>query len=281
MFKKMVGFIEDEKIFGEVIAIIFENDEFENDKVVIKDKHGKQKTVDTEDVIIMEEVFMLHDTLIFYKDVLMENKFGTKYLVNLHDDGQVSLDKLNNNLEIIQEGTKHEVSDIVNALEDATFSLLGNLYELRLKLQEINFNINIVKEFNGKHYTYYIAINDKKNKEIDLINIDVLIKGEEEEYERKTVSYEYYMLAISDGTFREVSKDEFNNYVAGATYKEEKYQSNIFSVELPIVYGVNYDALHEKDDSFTDTNSQDMNREAERCEFCDISFSDCYCRLWD
>lgn len=275
MFKRMVGFIEDEKFFGEVVAI-----DFENNKVAIKDKHGRQKNVNIKDVIVMEEVFTIHDTLIFDKDVLMENEFGTKYLVNLHDDGQVSLDKLNNNLEIIQEGTKHEISHIVMALEDLSFSLLGNLYELRLKLQEPNFNINIVKGFNGKYYTYYIAINDKKNKEIDLIDVDTLIKGEE--YERKTVSYEYYMSAISDGEFREVLKNEFNNYVTGATYERGKYQSNAFSVELPIMYGVNCKILCKKDENFTDTNKQDVNKEAERCEFCGTSLSNCYCRLlWD
>lgn len=276
MFKKMIGFIESENFFGffgNVVAI-----DFKNNKVVIEDKNGRQKIVDTEDVIIMEEVFKLHDKPVFDKDVL-KDELGNKYLVNLHDNGRISLDELNDNLEIIKKGVQYEIAYIAGALKDSTFSLVGNLYELR---KEPNFNINVVKEFNGKHYVYYIAINDKKNKNIDLINIGALINSEE--YKRKTISYQDFMSAIFDKALKEVSKDEFNNYVTYAMYKGETLQSNVSSVKLPIVYGVNHNMLDEKDENLTDdkqdmdSDKRDMNRAEWRCEFCDVSSPICYCR---
>lgn len=279
MLKKMIGFIKNENFFGffgNVVAI-----DFKNNKVVIEDKNGKQKIVDTEDVIVMEEVFKLHDRPVFDKDVL-KDELGNKYLVNLHDNGRISFDELNDNLEIIKKGVQYEIAYIAGALEDSTISLIGNLYELR---KEPNFNINVVKEFNGKHYVYYIAINDKKNKSIDLINIGALINGEE--YKRKTISYQDFMSAIFDETLKEVSKDEFNNYVTGTMYKGEILQSNVSSVKLPIVYGVSHNMLDEKDESLTndkddkqdmDSDKRDMNRAEWRCEFCDPSLPICYCK---
>ena len=299
MLKRVIGYVKDAEILGEVKGI-----DFENEMVFLKDD-DESYTFRASDVEFLEEVFELNETIIFDKDVLGD-AFGNLYLVERFKDGDVKLHILTDKLEVKDSGEKFTMTDSIQEDFEEVFTLVGNLYELKnRKPKEPTFNVQIVKDFNGEHYTYFYACNNKKDKEIDLIK--VLFLGstliEEEEHERRTLDYDTYMEAIESGAYKEVSPQELQNYVTGMLYGKtnsfvdaeeeveeeeeetlcvencgcvdecEKDGGRIFHFDFSKVF-----AETEEDKSEPDT---DTPVAPAKCDKCGQYESDCDCDLWD
>lgn len=216
MFKRMAGYVSKDNFFGEVIAI-----DFANNEIVLENDDKERCSFSLEDTEIMEEAFEMHGVIVYDKDVIQDMNLGDKYLVKLHDDGRVSFDKLNDSLKVVSKGDKliEVTKEFINQMEMET-TLVGNIYQLRSELSKYqSFSFDVIKEFNGKHYVYYFALNDKNTKQIDLVDIAVLLDNED--YRRRTVTYDYFIEALSVGVFKKVSEDELENYLLGLTYNKK------------------------------------------------------------
>jgi len=200
MFKKSIGYVAEINLLGEVAGV-----DFRNGLYVLVDDNGEEHAVKIEDVEILEEAFVLHGLSIFNKDVLGSIE-GKLYQVELHGE-DVQLHLLDDNLEVVASGEVFTpTEDVVKGFEQI-FDLQGNIYELIPELpQKPDFNIKIVKDFDGKHFTYFYACNNKETEEVDLIKV-VFIGHQllEEEYTRITLSYDVFQDSIEAGTLKEVS----------------------------------------------------------------------------
>lgn len=260
MFKEALGYVESTGLFGAIVGL-----DFRSKTYVIEDDNGKEFTAKFEDVEVLEKVVDLHDNEIFNKDILGDIN-GQLYLIELHNDGKIQLHKLNDKLEIVVSGRTLDVTaDVINRLEE-TMVLQGNYYELLESTPKApEFNIKIVKNFNGNHYTYFYACNNKAEEEIDLIK--VVFVGHrtlEEDYERTAFSYEEYQEAIEDGTLKEVSQQELMNFATGATYNSNNTT----------------DEEYEEDIEDEDIEDEDFEGEDDICEECNQDIADCDCDLW-
>lgn len=218
MLEKMIAYAKDAEVLGEVVGIDFANE------TVTVDTDVKSHTFRASEVEFLKEAFILHDLIIFDKDVLGD-VHGNMYLVELHKDGDVTLHHLTEDFEIKQSGTKMTIEGTILKDFEEVFDLEGNFYELKNALpKKPEFNVQIVKDFNGKYYTYFYACNNKQDEEIDLIK--VLFLGstllEEEEHERRTLSYEDYRDSIESGIYTEVSPQELQSYVTGLMYGKKQ-----------------------------------------------------------
>lgn len=274
--KKILGRIKDTDFIGEVITINLAT------KKVLLDNDGEQRVEKISDVEFLREAFVLHDTTIFDKDVLGDAD-GKMYMVELHENDEVTFHMLDENLETVKVGERVKMTDDrISGLEDIA-SFVGNIYELRARLpKEPQFNITVVKDFNGKHYTYFYALNNKEEKVIDLIKVDTLISYEE--HKRITLSYEGYAKAIEDGVYKEVTDREFDNYITGFTYGQDD------SEETPVVCGVNCgcnlfceqkNQYKQEETSKANELNETVNPDDNKCKSCGLNLDKCYCSLWD
>lgn len=273
MLKRMAGYVSKNNFFGEVITI-----DFENNKIVLENEDKERHSFPLEDTEIMEEAFEMHDVIVYDKDVIQDMNLGDKYLVKLHDDGRVSLDKLNDNLKVVSKGDKlNEVTkEFIDKMEMET-TLVGNIYQLRSELfKDLSFNFDVIKSFNGKHYVYYFALNDKNTKQIDLVDIAVLLDNKD--YRRITVTYDYFTEALSAGVFKKVSEDELDNYSLGLTYNKDNM--NVKGNKFKKICGMNYGykLLYEEKSESLKHPKKDNNK---KCKFCGDKSEECYCHLWD
>jgi len=252
--KKFLGRIKDTDFVGKVIIINLETNEVTLDDV------GKKRVAKISDVEFLREAFVLHDITIFDKDVLGDIN-GEMYMVELHDNDEVSFHVLDENFETVKVGERIKITDNLISELEGIADFVGNIYELRAELpKEPRFNVTVVKDFNSKHYTYYYALNNKEEKVIDLIKVNTLIG--DEEHKRITLSYEDYAKAIKYGVYKEVSDQEFDNYLTGFTYgQDDKNQSE-----------------QEKQDE-TNKPNETTNSDDNKCESCGIDLD--YCNLWD
>jgi len=287
MFKeKVFGYVEEVGVFGEIVGA-----DFRNGLYVIETEDDEQVAVKFADVEILEKAFVIHGVDVFNKDVLGDIN-GKMYQVELHKDGKIQLHKLNDKLEVVNSGGIFEVTEtIVNQLE-SVMDLHGNIYELMAELpQAPDFNIKIVKDFNGKFFTYFYACNNKDEEEIDLIK--VLFIGhhtlEEEEYERRTISHEVYQDSIESGTLKEVSPQELMNYVTGLTYSDEDeevededacgYENECAGGERECGCGF-YDNASSYNENVEKFNELHEEEEPEIYEDCENVIDECDCDLW-
>lgn len=273
MFKRMVGYVSKNNFFGEVTAI-----DFVNNEIVLENEDKERHSFSLEDTEIMEEAFEMHDVIVYDKDVIQDMNLGDKYLVKLHDDGRVSFDKLNDNLKVVSKGNKlNEVTkEFIDQMEMET-TLVGNIYQLRSELlKDPSFSFDVIKEFNGKHYVYYFALNDKSTKQIDLVNIAVLLDNED--YRSRTVTYDYFTEALSAGVFKKVSEDELEKYSLGLTYNKD--DMNVKGSEFEKICGINCGCkllCEENSESLKHTKKDN----SKKCKFCGDKSEECYCHLWD
>lgn len=274
--KKVLGRIKDTDFIGEVITINFAT------KKVLLDDVGEQRIANISDVEFLREAFVLHDTIIFDKYVLGDVN-GKMYMVELHENDEVTFHMLDENLETVKVGKRVKMTDdLISRLEDIT-DFVSNIYELRAVLsKEPRFNVAVVKDFNGKHYTYFYALNNKEEKVIDLIKVNTLIG--DEEHKRITLSYEDYVEAIEGGIYKEVSDREFDNYLTGFTYGQDD------SEKMPAVCGVNCgcnlfceqkNQSEQEETSKTNELNETVNPDDNKCKSCGRNVDKCYCSLWD
>lgn len=307
MLKKMIGYVEKSKMLGEVVAMDFLDETvtlIDIDTDGVEDK----KVFPVGEVEILEEAFELGDNIIYNKDILVD-ALGGYYMVELHKDGDVQLHAIDiKTLEIQRSGKKSAMNKEVASLLEPVAQLYSNYYEVLLaKPQEPTFNVSIVKDYNGEHFTYFYACNNKKDKEIDLIK--VLFIGstllDEEEHERRTLSYEEYMEAIANGVYKEASPQELQNYVAGMLYGKKSDMADVFE-ENELLYdldedefldedvvecGVNCSCVYECEivkqeqearQGVEDTDAvEDAPVSDDSCEKCGQYEDECDCDLWD
>lgn len=280
--KKVLGHIKDTDFIGKVIVINLVGE------TVLLDDDGEQRIEDISNVEFLREAFILHDKIIFDKDVLRD-KYGNMYMVELHDNDEVTFHMLDKNLKPMKFEKRSKITDDrINELED-TVDFVDNIYKLRARLpKEPRFNFAVVKDFNGKHYTYFFALNNKEEKVIDLIKVNTLIG--DEEHKRITLSYEGYAKAIEDGIYKKVSDREFDNYLAGFPYGQDD------SEEMPITCGVNcgcklfceqknqseQEEINESSESSESSEiNETVNSDDNKCKSCGRNLDKCYCSLWD
>lgn len=259
MFKKAIGYVRDTGLLGGVAGY-----DFITNEVILLDDEQVKVNVKFEDVEILQEALVLHGLTIFNKDVLGAIN-GKLYLVELHEDGKIQLHNIDEKLETIASGEKVEVNDEVVEQLERIMDLKANYYELLADIPQLpEFNIKIVKHYDGQHYTYYYACNNKEVEQIDLIK--VLYFGhqilEEEDYERNTISHEDFLSRMEDGNLKEVSPQELHNFVLGASYRDKPQPQQVESC---------CEVEDEEDEELVEGVCDECGRDEE---------TDCDCTLW-
>ena len=281
MFKRMAGYVSKDNFFGEVIAI-----DFANNEIVLENDDKERRSFSLEDTEIMEEAFEMHGVIVYDKDVIQDMNLGDKYLVKLHDDGRVSFDKLNDSLKVVSKGDKliEVTKEFIDQME-MDITLVGNIYQLRSELSKCqSFSFDVIKVFNGEYYVYYLALNDKNTKQIDLVDIAVLLDNED--YRRITVTYDYFTEALSAGVFKKVSEDELENYLLGLTYNK-KDDINVKRDKFKKICDMNCGRklLCEESKLLCEEKGESLKHlkkdNSKKCKFCGDKSEECYCHLWD
>lgn len=272
MFKKALGYVEKEGFVGGVAVV-----DFMNNKIILVDDEDNKKELAREDVELLFEAFQLHGYSVFNKDILGAVN-GKMYQVELHNDGEVTLHNVNEKFEVVASGEKFDPTGTIIASLEAVMELQGSVYDLIHAMpKNPEFNVKIVKHYDGTHFTYYYACNNKEVEQIDLIK--VLYMGhrllEEEDYERNTLSYEDYMKRIADGNLKEVTPQELNNFVTGASYNDNKSNH-----PAPVNAEVQEEMEEvEELDSFFD--EPEVDKGMNICDGCDRDLDHCLCDPWN
>lgn len=218
MFNKLfLAYVKEEDFVAGVVSI-----NLVNQTVTLKDENEELGDYKIEDVVLLQEIGMYNENVrIFDRDVF-KLKDDSLVEIELVDEGEVILHALNEKLERIESSvpTKHIEETIKHVLASQA-ELIGSIFELEVEEDNrLDFNVKIVKDHDGQHFTYFYACNNKDKEEIDLIK--VLYMGhqllEEEDYERRTLSYDVFLDSLEAKTLTEVSPQELHNFVLGATY---------------------------------------------------------------
>lgn len=214
MFKEALGYVEKTGLLGEIVGADFRNKQYR-----IEDENGVTTNESIEDVEVLDKVLEANGIPLYDKDVLSDVD-NNLFLLENHGDKGIQFHKLNDRLEIEVSGMVLTISkDVIDQIEN-NLVIEANYYELvKMLPQAPDFNIKFVKEFDGTHFTYFYACNNKENQEIDLIKV-VFIGHQalEEDYERVTISYDDFAEFIETGRLETVSPQELQNYALGATY---------------------------------------------------------------
>ncbi len=305
--KKALGYDKVENFLGVVSAIDFVKDTVELS--VIED-NGEVTSIssDMNNVEFLYEAFVLRESAIFDKDVL--DIGGSLYMIELHKDGDITLHTLGEDLDILASGEKTTLNEEVLDLMEHVAELVGNYYEMKDQLEaeteaknneDRDFNIKVVKEFDGQDLTYFYACNNKEKNEVDLIKVIFIGHHliEEDAYERRTLSMDVFLDSINSGTVIEVSQQELMNYAIGKTYGTDSHiGKTAYTAKSSIVLeeadfdcdgncygcechyheeefecGVNCDCTYEC--------VEDMEEEGtDLCMDCGKELEDCHCDLW-
>lgn len=227
--------------------------------VTIIDNDNNLHTVNLDDVIELKGIGEFGDYNIFEHDVFSSLNGELLWEIELVNDDEIVLHRLNERYERIENGTgekfkKKYLNKLSNHLE-----LVDNIYILKSQLPQIDFNIRIVRErIDERNEKYYYACNNKDVEGIDLIKVVFighhLLK--EEDYSRETMSYDMYLDLIERGVLEEVKPSDLLNYVN--TYNEKTT--------------VNDDEEEILEDDFED--------DYDYCLDCGERLDKCDCDLW-
>jgi hypothetical protein len=244
---KGIGYSEKLNVLGNIGEI-----SYLKNSVVLVDENGDLHEANLDEITFLEEIGELGEDVIYDHDVL-ENSWGKKWEVELQEDKQkVTFYLLDNKLNRVEKGKAIELEEFSSLSE--LVSLVGNLYELKSDIPVVDFNINIVKDFNGDYYTYFYACNNKEKNQIDLIK--VVFVGtyllEEEDYSRRTLSHDVYLDSIDAGTLKEVSPQELQNYAMGVMDGATSNKTIDFN---------DYDELHDLTEDFEEEEKEEEDNE--------------------
>src|SRR5690606_14680607 len=103
MLKKMLGYIKELDFFGVVTFIDYQNE------VVTVESDDEFHTVKFSDVEFLEEVFESGGKIYYDKDVIGDID-GNRYIINKYNDGLLSLNRINSELEVVHKGAKFAIS---------------------------------------------------------------------------------------------------------------------------------------------------------------------------
>lgn len=267
MFKKAIGYVEKQKFLGVLTNINF----ISGNLTLVDDNEENEIVVSRDEVELMFEAFSLHDLLIFDKDILRASN-NNLYLIELFEDGRVKFHLVDEKLQVVTSGDKFTPdAELIGSLEEF-MTLEGNYHEVLATLpRNPEFNVQVVKQFDGTHFTYFYACNNKSEEQIDLIK--VFHFGNqffEEEYERITISYEEYSENIEGGILEEVSEQELHNYITGVTYGGAEKESPLEGIVF----------LEEDEEAVEEVELPE--EEKNICNECgaDLDVEDCDCKLW-
>lgn len=253
---EFIGFSEKLKVLGDIAEV-----SYIKGTVTLLDGDGIEHKTDLEDVILLEQVGVLSDAIIFNHDVLINTK-GEYFEVELQENRKDiivhMLDKEFDRTEKVEHFDKETFH-----LLDGYVELVGNIFEIEasiealeesLGLEEEGFlNVDVVKDFNGEHFTYYYACNNKDAEAIDLIPLSFL-----DSYHRISLSYAVYQDCLEAKTFVKVSESELKNYLYGLT-EESNVPTERVVEELE-------GFVVEEDHAY--------------CEECDEPVENCDCKGW-
>ena len=276
-------FLEEENVLTEVVDI-----SFKNNTLILKDDLSNLYTVNKDEVQILEEILRINGESIVDMDVLRD-KNGYLFLIELHEDGKVQMNRLNEDLEVKYSGKKLLLNESDKRSLEEQFSLVGNLYQLlNEKLKEPTFNIQVVKDDDINKY--YYACNNKEKHEIDLIKVIFVghLLLEEENHEKITVSYEEYNNMIRNNHIQESSPSELLSYVTSAINNdlededEDEGESNNTYEEVnsdqEYDCGIGEFCCGYPDGCSNETLESDEEVICDKCkEFKDV----CFCELWN
>lgn len=206
-----MGYAFDVKVFGKIVEFSLIEKE-----ATIMDTNGKFHK--SKEVIVLRKIGKLNGEEVYDRDVIQESDF--KYEIQLLKNGMLRVYALDDKLNRI--GTPFQIEK--DKLLNSEIMLVGNIFELRDKLPKIDFNIKVVKDYDGTNYTYFYACNNKEKKQIDLIKVLFLdgkiLKGED--YQRVTLPYDAYLESIFGGTLKEVSEQELSNYFLSMSHEAKR-----------------------------------------------------------
>lgn len=221
-----------------------------------------------ESVTFLEVIGTLNGINILDGDVLSGG--GQNYEVELLENKQdIVLHQLNAKLERVEAGEvfdKNTLESIADLVE-----LVGSIYEMRNDLSVVDFNIRIVRFFDGEDTVYYYACNNKETEEVELIKVIYVghMLLEEELYERENLSYDDYLALLTTKEFKEVSPSELSNYVLGMSGRRASAPT----------YGVSSKLFKEDEDSSLE---EDLDLELDdSCDECGEGEEDCECVTWN
>lgn len=233
-FEKAIAYVEEAGLLAEVVGI-----DFRDGTYILEDDNEAEHKFTFDKVEVLEKLFTLNGLTVFNKDVLGHVN-GSLYLVTSTEKGYIVIHELDKNLEIVKSGSKLKISENLEKQLEAVFDLQGNYYELLKELpKNPEFDVEVVKNFDGEAYNYFYACNDKNEGHIDLISVVFVgakvLKGNE--YSRETLTYEEYSKLLADGTLKSVSLQELSNYALGVMYgvneeeEDDDYDFDVNSVE--------------------------------------------------
>lgn len=235
------------KILGSVGAI----DILENTVKIVDQKHDVH-VERLKNVHILNKVGNIDYENVYDHDVL-ETDSGQLYLVQIASKGMIRIAILDKDLEIVEEGEPFNQDDFEELVPFV--KLVGNIYELRDAKPNVDFNIKIVREHDKGEFKYFYVGHDKERGQVDLIKVVYmghhLLK--EENYERKTLSYEEYQELINNKTLVEVQPNELANYVLGVkTFEDEDLLKQHGQAKKKNPFGLNTDGLLDEIDEEDD-----------------------------
>lgn len=254
--KQVIGYVEKEDILLAVRAV-----DLITQEVTLQDVEGEAVTFPMSEVELLPEIGVFEGVTIFNRDVF-QREDGRFLEIVLQEDGNVAIYLLSKELEREQSGTPANPEQYLKRIEGFV-KLVANIHEIEaIEEYDFNFNVKVVKDFNGKFYTYYYACNNKDKEEIDLIK--VVFVGhqliEEEAYERTTVSHEDFVELLHTKQLIDVSQQELANYAYGVL---QGVKATSYEVS-------NYD--NDEDDS--DECVEPF------CDVCERTEDDCECTPW-
>jgi hypothetical protein len=187
--------------------------------VTLNTDEGEVGTFQLSQVEILPELVIIDESVrVFHKDVLIT---GNQELIMIEHvgNGEVVFHALNEELEIIEssESTPYAQEVVDEMSKGVGLDVVGNIHEIEVEDNAFDFNVKVVKDFNGQHFTYFYALNNKVAQEIDLIAVsfigDVDVEGQD--HERRTISYDVFLDSLEARTLVEVTNQEFANFIVG------------------------------------------------------------------
>jgi hypothetical protein len=271
MFNKMVlAFVPEQDIIAGVVSV-----NLMNQTASLKTDEGDLGEFSLNDIILLQEVGLVNGVeRVFDKDVL--EVYNGLVLVEVVERGEVVFHALDDKLEILEssEPTPH-VQETLDEFDKDGISVVGSIFELEVEDDTFDFNVKVVKDFNGTFFSYFYALNNKAEQQIDLIAVsfvgDVQVEGTE--HERRTISHEVFLDSLEAKTLVEVSEQEFSNFIIG-----------VFGQEAPTLQDLDAMDYSEAREGQTQVNPVVENAEEQvkvpTCTFCDNPEEDCKCEPW-
>jgi hypothetical protein len=271
--KKILGYVEKADTLLPVKAV-----DIIEQTVTLVDEDGETAVIPMSEVELLQELGEFQGRAVFNRDVF-QRKDDKLIEVELQDDGTVVFHVLNDKLERELSGTKVDAQTTFDRI-DRHATLIANIYELEVIEEEaydFNFNIKVVKDYNGQFYTYYYACNNKQNEEIDLIKVVFVGHNliEEEDYIRKTVSYEEFAELVHTQELEDVSQQELANYAYGVLAGVNNVEEDDFEEDFEEEDWEEEDLEQEEEESFDyPTTPKELT-----CD-CGETFKNCTCSPW-